>query len=282
MFLILFIVTGLYLYNSLHAQQQTISGTVKEKVSGEALIGVRVALYTDTAGRTKPLRGAITNKYGFFSIPDIPQGEYVLQVQNPGYQTYQQRLKLPSETRFFTIELENRRVTMNEVLVQTSQYAPEKTLPGVISITPALIERLPSVGSEPDVFRTLQLTPGVKSASEISSGLYIRGSSPDQNLILLDGATIYNPSHLAGIFSTFAPEALKNIRLIKGAPPAEFGGRMSGVLDITMKEGNKTRFAGNGALSLISSRLLLEGPITKNGKFVHKNNLVNFGKVVGK
>ena len=127
---------------------------------------------------------------------------------------------------------------------------------------------MPSIGGETDVFRVLQLMPGIKSASELSSGLYVRGGSPDQNLILLDGVIVYNPSHLGGFLSTFNSDALKDIRMIKGGFPAEYGGRLSSVLDLTMKEGTKEKISGSAGISMISSRLSVEGPINDESTFM--------------
>src|SRR5690606_20324535 len=139
---------------------------------------------------------------------------------------------------------------------------------GAIDISPSFIEKMPAIFGEIDVFRSLQLLPGVQTSSEISSGLYVRGGSPDQNLCLLDGVIVYNPAHFGGFFSVFNTDALKDIKLIKGGFPAEYGGRLSSVLDITMKEGSKERFSAETMISLISSKLTIEGPITKDASFM--------------
>ena len=155
-----------------------------------------------------------------------------------------------------------------EVLVtaEREQAAIQKI--STITITPEFIKDMPALGGEVDVFRVLQLLPGVKSSSEISSGLYVRGGSPDQNLTLLDGVVVYNPSHLGGFLSTFHNDALRDIRLIKGGMPAEYGGRIGSVLDISMKEGNAEKIKGTLHLSLLSAGGSVEGPIDSASTFM--------------
>jgi hypothetical protein len=269
----------------------TLSGQIRERGSAESVIGVSVILAADSLARTI-LRGTRTNKYGFFSLPNVSeplwQGSYFLVVRGVGYRTFSQRIVTQSVTQSvtqtvtqtapqakanttalsslsFTIELVAASVQGKTVTVQADRDDREATVStrsvSTISITPAMLKKLPALGGEVDVFRALQLMPGVKSASEVSSGLYVRGGSPDQNLTLLDGVPLYNPSHLGGLLSVFNNEALSDVKLIKGGFPAEYGGRLSSVVDVTMREGTKERLRGSVGLSLIALRATVEAPL---------------------
>jgi hypothetical protein len=254
----------------------TISGTVSESASGEAVIGVNVMVYRAGLSKVqglKPLAGARTNKYGFYAIPNISQGEYDLVVKGISYKDFTVQVTVrPEEPSLrYNIALRNQISKSSEVVVQGKRTNDDPTSTSRISaieMSPELLKSLPALGGEVDVFRAMQLMPGVKSASEVSSGLYVRGGSPDQNLTLLDNVPVYNPSHLGGLLSVFNNDALRNTRLIKGAFPAEYGGRLSSVIDITMKEGTKEKFSGEGGLSVINSRLTIEGPISENATFM--------------
>lgn len=264
----------LFVSNIALAQQSvsgTISGIVTEAESGEAVIGAAVAVYADSGmiGR-KALRGAITNKFGFYSISGVAPGRYLVQVRSIGLANAIKDITIASDASDVRLNMR-----LNEAAVQTTEVVVEanadRSATGSISsvdLRPGFMEQLPSLGGEVDVFRTLQLLPGVKAVSEISSGLYVRGGSPDQNLILLDGVIVYNPSHLGGFLSTFNSDALRDVRLIKGAFPAEYGGRLSSVVDMTMREGTNEKFSGSGGISLISSRLTVEGPISDDATFM--------------
>lgn len=260
--------TFLFLPLVASAQLVTVSGTIKEKASGEVVIGATVTLQPDSAREIKRQRGGSTNKFGFYSIPNIAPGKYLLAVRAIGYKRESRSITITSETGRLNFDLEREDIRGTDVTVEADKDAADTRSISSIDISPTLIEQLPSLGGEQDLFRALQLLPGVKAASEISSGLYVRGGSPDQNLTLLDGVIVYNPSHLGGFLSTFNTDALQDIRLIKGAFPAEYGGRLSSVLDVTMKEGTKEKFSGSGALGLITSRLTLEGPITDKSTFM--------------
>ena len=231
-----------------------ISGYVVDRPSGEPLIGANVAVLGAALG-------AATNKYGYFVIAHLPPGIYRLQVAYIGYRTDTVGVDV-SAGRFQTIRvaLMPAPVELEGVKITANAYAEEEKNISTVSMPVSRLRNIPSL-AESDLLRALQLLPGVQAANELSSGLYIRGGSPDQNLILLDDITVYNPSHFFGFFSTFNPDAIKDIKLIKGGYPAEYGGRLSAVLDITNKDGNRQRFDGRGALSLISSKLLLEGPL---------------------
>jgi hypothetical protein len=249
----------------------TVSGIVTEAESGETVIGAAVAVYADSAslGR-KALRGAITNKFGFYSISGIAPGTYFVQVRAIGLATTTQEVTItPNQSDLrLDVTLAPSAVTTDEVVVEGKRETSPTRAISSVELRPGFMEQLPSLGGEVDVFRTLQLLPGVKSISEVSSGLYVRGGSPDQNLILLDGVIVYNPTHLGGFLSTFNSDALRDVRLIKGAFPAEYGGRLSSVVDMTMREGTKEKISGAGGISLINSRLTVEGPITEDATFM--------------
>lgn len=255
-FLFLFTIADLFATNN-------ISGIVTEQKSGEVVIGASVALYKDSLWiGTKPLRGSLTNKFGFFSIPKINIEKFYIVVRSVGYEPYIIFCNLENKKDIeYKIELITKDIKTQTVTVTADRESAPVNRISSIEIKPDFVLKMPSLGGESDVFRTLQLLPGVKQASELSSGLYVRGGSPDQNLTLLDGVIVYNPSHLGGFLSSFNSDALRDIKLIKGAFPAEYGGRISSVLDLTMKEGSKDQIHGQGGISLIASRLTLEGPI---------------------
>lgn len=249
----------------------TLSGIVTEAESGESVIGASVAIYADSAslGRSA-MRGAITNKFGFYSIAGIAPGRYLVQVRSIGLAPAKQAIEIGerADDLRLDVRLSESSVRTREVVVEADRDASPTGSISAVELRPGFMEQLPSLGGEVDVFRTLQLLPGVKSISEVSSGLYVRGGSPDQNLILLDGVIVYNPTHLGGFLSTFNSDALRDVRLIKGAFPAEYGGRLSSVVDMTMREGTKEKISGAGGISLINSRLTVEGPITEDATFM--------------
>ena len=246
----------------------TIAGTVTEKTSGEYAIGATVGVYTDSiAANDNLVTGTFTNKYGFFSIPDLEMGEYWLFITGIGYEIFQKRIAVKNEDLLLNIQLESKDIRLQEVIVEEERTTETREI-STIQVSPDFVSKMPSIGGEIDVFRTLQLLPGVQQSTELSSGLYVRGGSPDQNLVLLDGVIVYNPTHLGGFLSSFNSDALRDVKLIKGALPAEYGGRLSSVIDLSMKEGTKEDFSGSGALSMISSKLTLEGPINDNSTFM--------------
>jgi len=252
------------------AQATVVSGLVSESGSGEAVIGVNVVLAADSLGKTL-VRGARTNKFGFYSLPNVPQGTYFLKVSGLGYRPVVRRCVLTSEPAKINIQLQTDAVKGQEVVVQSnrqeSAVANTQSI-STIAISPETLKKIPALGGEVDVFRALQLTPGVKSGVQGTSGLYVRGGSPDQNLVLLDGVSIYNPTHLGGLLSVFNNDALADTRLIKGAFPAEYGGRLSSVVDISMREGTKEKLSGTAGLNFINSRLTLEGPLGDKASFM--------------
>ncbi len=232
-----------------------ISGFVKDSASGETIVGATV--------RVRALKlGAVTNKSGFFSL-HLPSGQHdTLEVSSIGYRTLKIPVMLqPGEQRKFSILLPVQSMTGDEITVESSEER-QRQEPQVsrVSITPKQVEDLPKIG-QGDLFRILQFLPGVQTSSEISSGLYIRGGSPDQNLILLDGSVLYNPSHFFGFFSTFNPDAIKDVELIKGGFPAEYGNRLSAVLNVTDLEGDRNQTQGKVDLGLISSSATIQTPV---------------------
>lgn len=261
----LFILTIFCLFGfSAYAQTKyTISGYVKDVKTGEELIGATVFI--------KELQtvGTLTNAYGFYSIT-IPEGDYTVTAQFIGYKPKSIIINLNQNSKFNFTLIEKVNV-LEEVVVSAKRQDENitKTQMGVEKIDAKTIEKIPVLFGEKDILKTIQLTPGVKAAGEGNSGFYVRGGAADQNLILLDEATVYNASHLLGFFSVFNSDALKDVTLYKGSQPAEYGGRLSSVLDIKMQEGNNQNFGVEGGIGLISSRLKAEGPIAKNeGSFI--------------
>jgi hypothetical protein len=260
------ILSGLFsiaLFSAASAQQRhTVSGTIKEKKSGEVLIGASVHL------REFPRAGAVTNAYGFYSLT-APSGSYTLIVSFSGYQTDSIKIDLSRDLRQ-PFEMAQAEEQLQEAVVTASRTNNvTRPLMGVQKLSVNEVKDLPVLFGEKDILKTIQLLPGVQSAGDGNSGFYVRGGGTDQNLILLDEATVYNPSHLLGFFSTFNSDAIKDVTLYKGAMPAEYGGRLSSVLDVKMNDGNDREYHASGGIGLISSRLEAEGPIEKdNGSFI--------------
>ncbi len=240
--------------NSSAQSSSSVSGFVRDQESGETLILANLRI-KDTS------IGAATNTSGYFTIPGLTPGPYVLIASYIGYKNAEFSFTLGREEALrLDIELEPEGFDVGEVVITAeSDTEEEQRQLGAVKMTTATIRKLPTI-LEPDVFRSLQLLPGVKAASDFSSGLYIRGGSPDQTLILLDRTTVYNPSHFFGVFSTFNPDAIKDIRLFKGAYPASYGGRIGSVVDIYNKDGNRKETAGTFTLGLLASRVMVEGP----------------------
>ena len=236
----------------------TLSGYIKDASTGEDLIGASVILAND------PGRGTVTNLYGFYSIT-LPEGSYTIRVSYIGFDNQLQEVALSKDLRL-NIELEPSSVLINEVVVSADRTDEnvQSTSMGRTEISVEQIKTMPAIFGEVDILKTLQLLPGVQSAGEGNSGFYVRGGGGDQNLILLDEAVVYNTGHLFGFFSVFNSDAIKNTTLIKGGMPAQYGGRLSSVLDISMKDGNNQEWHGTGGIGIISSRLTLEGPLVKD------------------
>ncbi len=237
-------------------QTYTISGFVEDKASGERLIGANVFDPETFVGTT-------TNVYGFYSLT-LKSGQYTIETSFVGFEPAQLVLDLNADTSINfnlsgMLELEEVEITATQ-----SEKIQEESQMSVIEIPIATIEKIPTLLGEKDVLKTLQLLPGVQSGSEGSSGMYVRGGGPDQNLILLDGVPVYNATHLFGFFSVFNTDAISSVELIKGGFPAHYGGRLSSVVDIRMKEGNLKEFHGSGSVGIVASKLTLEGPIVKD------------------
>lgn len=240
---------------SARAQKVTISGYVTEKKSGETIPGAVVYVPAVNAGTA-------TNTFGFFSLT-IPAQTADILVSTVGYAPATIHLAAIADTSL-SIQLESAS-ELKEVVVSGKKSAVQyRTLMSSIDLPVETIKSLPAFLGEVDVMKAIQLLPGVQAGSEGSSGIYVRGGSPDQNLILLDGVPVYNSSHLFGFFSVFNADALKSVEVIKGGFPARYGGRLSSVIDVNMKEGNKQKFHCEGGVGLIASRLTLEGPIRKD------------------
>lgn len=246
-----------------------ISGTVKEEKTGEFVISATVALYKDSIhSASKPVTGAYTNKFGFFSIPNVKKGTYKLLFTRVDKHPKVYDIEMNEENIYLKVDMADKTSQTEKVIVEAKRELKSTRTISSVEVDPEFISKMPSIGGETDIFRTLQLLPGVQQNSELSSGLYVRGGSPDQNLTLLDGVIVYNPSHLGGFLSSFNADAIRNINLIKGAYPAEFGGRISSVLDLSMKEGTKEKISGQGGVSLVSTRMTVEGPLSDNSTFM--------------
>ncbi len=237
--------------------KSTLSGTVTETGSGETLIGVNVII-------PQLQTGTVTNQYGYFSIT-LPNGDYEVLFSSIGFITQKFSLNL-SENIKKNVTLSEDTESLDEVIIEAN--AEKLNIRNAQMSTNTLsvntIKKMPVVLGEVDVIKSITLLPGVTSAGEGASGFNVRGGAADQNLILLDEATLYNSSHLFGFFSVFNPDAIKDLTLYKGGIPARYGGRISSVLDIYQKDGNKRQYHASGGIGLVSSRLLLEGPIKKD------------------
>ncbi|WP_223033212.1 TonB-dependent receptor [Hanstruepera marina] len=243
-------------------EKVTLSGVVSDSNNNETLIGVNI-LFPELS------TGATTNEYGFYSIT-LPKGSYKLIVSYLGYQDFSETVDL-NESLTKNFSLSESVESLDEVIIKENveKLNIRKPQMSINSLTANTIKQIPVVFGEADVIKAITLLPGVTTAGEGASGFNVRGGAADQNLILLDEATIYNSSHLFGFFSVFNPDAIKDLKLYKGGIPARYGGRVSSVLDIYQKEGNSNKFHMNGGIGLISSRLLAEGPINKGqGSFL--------------
>ena len=242
---------------SLAQDSYIVNGIVTDSLSGESLIGVTVKF----SNRTQ--NGTSTNAYGFFSYK-LTSGVYTMAVSYIGYRTIVSTITVESDKRMnLTLVPEN---SIGEIVVTAEKRNDNLVGPqmGLTKINLSEIRNVPVIFGERDVLKTLQLLPGIKSAGEGNSGFYVRGGSADQNLILLDEAPVYNASHLLGFFSTFNSDAIKDVSVFKGGMPAQYGGRLSSVLDIRMNDGNKKEYTAEGGIGLISSRLKVEGPIVRD------------------
>lgn len=257
--LILLVIIGLGLCLPVVSAQEspiTVSGTVTDSETGELVVGAALYLPAQDIGVT-------TNQYGYYSLTLF--GDSVSMVVSHVAYTTQRLTYSSQEDLILDISLVPATLSLGELEVTApAESALQTTQMSGITIPVQDVENLPSLLGESDVLRIIQLLPGVQSGVEGSTGLYVRGGGPDQNLYLLDGTQVYNPSHLFGFLGTFNSDAIKDVRVLKGGFPARYGGRLSSVIDITMKEGNMKRFAGTGAIGLLASRMTLEGPIKRD------------------
>jgi hypothetical protein len=258
-----FIVFFIFLHPVFAGDQMTVSGYIRDSKTGEDLIGATVSV------KELSSKGSASNSYGFYSIT-LPSGQYQITVQYMGYIPQVQQIDL-TQSRKFDFLLEPEDNALGEVVVTSKRKNDNITKldMGVQTLDTKDIKNIPVLFGEKDILKTIQLLPGIKSAGEGSSGFNVRGGAADQNLILLDEATVYNASHLMGFFSVFNSDAIKDISVYKGNEPAEYGGRLSSTLDIKMNDGNDKKISVNGGIGLISSRLTIEGPlISDKGSFI--------------
>jgi len=242
---------------AIQAQQKySITGYVKDSLSSENLIGSTVSF-------NGHLKGVNTNNYGFYSIT-LPEGHYLINASYVGYVSKFMEIDLDKNINLNFL-LNPHTTDIEEVVVYAKKKDANVTSAqmGKLDLSMAQVKSLPVLFGEVDIMKTLQLLPGVSNAGEGNTGLYVRGGGPDQNLIMLDDAIVYNTGHLFGFFSIFNSDAIKNTTLIKGGMPAQYGGRLSSVLDVSMKEGNMNKYEVDGGIGLLASRLSVQGPLVK-------------------
>ena len=246
------------------AQNVTLSGRILDAETGEYILGATVVARGNAVGTA-------SNTYGFYSLT-LPSGEHTLNWSFIGYETVTRTLDLRAD-RTLDIELAPNVIAVGAAEVEAERSAnTESTDLGKAKVGVETIKSLPALLGEVDVLKVIQFLPGIQSAGEGNSGFYVRGGGPDQNLVLVDDAVVYNASHLFGFFSVFNPDAVKDIEVTKGTMPARFGGRVSSVLDIGLKEGNARRSVVSGGLGLISSRLTVEAPLDSNSQVMCRHN----------
>lgn len=246
--------------DSIGKEKVIISGYLTDSTSREALLYAGIYIAETNAGVT-------TNEYGFYSIP-VPKNQPITLVFT--YLGYNKKSITLQKSENFTLNVglsaEGQSLEVVEVIATKSaaQMDVQSTSMSKVTIQVEQVKNLPSIGGEVDLIKVAQLLPGIQKGGEGGTGMFVRGGDADQNLVLLDEATVYNVGHLFGFFSVFNPDAIKDMTILKGAFPANYGGRLSSVLDLRMKEGHKQRFAGEGGIGLLSSRLTLEAPIVKD------------------
>ncbi|WP_298952399.1 TonB-dependent receptor [uncultured Nonlabens sp.] len=239
-----------------YSQKATLSGTITEKVSGETMLNVNIII-------TDLKTGTITNEYGYYSIT-LPVGSYNIQFTSLGYATIERKVLLKENLKL-NVSLKEQEEELDAIILTNDVEKLNIKSPqmSVNALSIETIKKTPVVLGETDLIKSLTLLPGVTNAGEGASGFNVRGGAADQNLVLLDEATLYGSDHLFGFFSVFNPDAIKDLKLYKGGIPARYGGRVSSVLDIYQRDGNKNKLSGTGGIGLVASRLLLEGPIIK-------------------
>ena len=258
-----FLLLNFISFLSFSQTKHTLSGYVKEQGSKELLIGVTIYLSDKSAG-------TVSNYFGYYAM-ELTEGKHTIIYNFIGYKAIEKEVTI-SKDLVLTVELPSMESALSEVVVnasKTQKKVSEEVRMSSIEVPIKTIKDIPALFGEKDVLKVLQLMPGVQSGSEGQSGLYVRGGGPDQNLIILDGATVYNVQHLFGFFSLFNGDALRSVELVKGGFPARYGGRLSSVIDMNMKDGTKEKITGELGVGLISSKGLIEGPFAKGkGSFI--------------
>lgn len=250
-------------------QEISITGFVSDKITGESLIGTNILIYKDTLKLSSDfIYGVATNNFGYYVIPKLKRDKYYIFFRHLGYKVSIKEidLNIQESNLNYNVQLEPENIKLNEIIVEGEKI--DKNVLSTIDVSPELLTKLPSMSGEVDLFRLLQLLPGVNKSSELSNGLYVRGGSPDQTLTLVDGSIIYNPSHIGNIASTFNSNAIHDVKLIKGAFPAEYGGRLSSVLDIKLRSGTKEKEKGTLGVGVINSFFNFEGPLEKSATYM--------------
>jgi hypothetical protein len=259
--LLLLIISLLSFLDAFSQTKNTLSGYITDAKSGEAIIGARISV-------PNLKQGTITNSYGFYSLT-VESGVQTFEFKSIGLDTEIKQIDLTNDV-IFNLEMGSTLTELQEVKVNAKKGENvNSTKIGQIELNINEIKTLPAFMGEVDIIKTIQLLPGVSSVSEGGQGFYVRGGGPDQNLVLLDEGVVYNAAHLFGFFSVFNADAVKSVNLIKGGIPANYGGRMSSVLEVNMNEGNNKKFKVKGGLGVIASRLTIEGPLKKEkGSFI--------------
>jgi hypothetical protein len=242
--------------NAISQGKATFAGYVRNIKTGEPIVGAYLSVGSSNTGIS-------TDQYGYYSLT-VPKGSFILNIQGIGMKDTRRRISLYSDGKF-NIDLEERVTSLKEVIVSAAKVANVRRVPmGVERLTIKNIKQIPTVFGEADILRAVLTLPGVKTVGEASTGFNVRGGSADQNLILFNDATIFNPSHFFGFFSAFNPDVVKDVELYKSSIPAKYGGRLASVLNITSREGNKKNFAGTAGVGPLTSRFNIEGPIIKD------------------
>jgi len=253
--ILVFLLLTLISLSARAGEKYTLNGYVRDSATGETIIGATISVDG---------RSILTNQYGFYSIT-LDEGEYDVLASHVSYLAQAFHVSLKSNVSF-NIMMVSKAAAMTEVVVYSRRRDAnvKNAQMGKIDLSVNQIRNIPAFMGEVDILKAIQLLPGVRNAGEGNAGFYVRGGGPDQNLILLDDAVVYNTGHLFGFFSVFNSDAIKNVSLIKGGMPAQYGGRLSSVLDISMKEGNSNQFQGEGGIGLIASRFSIQGPLKKD------------------
>ncbi len=250
------ILTLLFSFN-LNAQNFTISGTLSDSANGETIIGA--SIFTEDGNY-----GTASNVYGYYSLT-LPAGDYTIIFDYTGYSVSERQIKLDKNIKLnLELKIEEQAIEVVEITATKNTDNIKKIEMSTIKLDIKFIEKIPALLGEADVIKSIQLLPGVTTVGEGATGFNVRGGGIDQNLILLDEAPVFNSSHLFGFFSVFNPDAVKNVKLIKGGIPAQYGGRLSSILDVRMKEGNSKKVSGQGGIGLLFSRFAVEAPIVKD------------------